>query len=127
MKKLFAMLVVSLLVVPVFAASEAEEKTVEGELIDLTCFTKQGARGDEHRECASNCAKRGQPIGVLDAAGEIFVVLAASPKYAPYMADMVRITGATKEGTISPAAMEVKSGDGWTKVELQYGAPVAKD
>ena len=41
----------------------AEKKTVEGELVDLHCYSAGGAQGEEHgAKCGAACAKSGIPV-----------------------------------------------------------------
>src|SRR5438477_1998238 len=47
--------------------------TVKGEAVDLWCYMEGGDRGPAKKECATTCAKAGNPIGILDAKGTIYV------------------------------------------------------
>jgi hypothetical protein len=49
--------------------------SVVGEVIDLSCYLQVGKRGDKHRDCAQKCARAGQPIGLLQADGRIFMLI----------------------------------------------------
>jgi hypothetical protein len=99
-------------------AADPIEKTLEGELVGLRCFMTRGAKGEAHQGCATACANRGLPIGVLDATGPAYTLLVTSPAYSDYMAKMVRITGMVKGQTMAPKKMEVKEGDSWKEVKL---------
>lgn len=57
------------------ASSKAAEETVKGELVDLKCYLDKGEHGDGHKDCAVACAKRGEPIGILDSNGNVYVVI----------------------------------------------------
>ncbi len=57
------------------AQSKAAEETVKGELIDLKCYIESGEHGDSHKDCAVACAKRGEPIGILDSNGNVYVAI----------------------------------------------------
>ncbi len=51
---------------PLFAA--AEEIVLRGEVVDVTCYSKQGVAkgtGTGHVSCAMDCAKKGKPLGLL--------------------------------------------------------------
>ena len=52
------------MVLPAFAA----DVTVKGEVVDIACATSKGAggKGDGHAACAMSCARRGQPVGLLN-------------------------------------------------------------
>lgn len=112
-------------IVGAIAAAETETKTVQGELIDMGCYIRQGASGADHVQCAKRCAQRGNPVGVVDSEGQTYVIIAPAPGYADYMGKTVRITGSVKMVTIDPQKLEVKGDDGWTEVPLKGGAPAA--
>jgi hypothetical protein len=54
---------------------KGEEVTVKGEVIDLWCYLEGGDHGADHKECAVMCAKAGNPIGILDAKGNVYVAM----------------------------------------------------
>ncbi len=58
-----------------FAQPKGDTVTVKGEVIDLWCYLEGGDHGAEHKMCAINCAKAGNPIGILTEAGEIYVMM----------------------------------------------------
>src|SRR5439155_21257703 len=63
------------LIAPAFAADE--EITLRGELIDTSCYTKQGfekGTGAAHVTCAKDCAKKGQPLGILTDGDGVFKI-----------------------------------------------------
>jgi hypothetical protein len=47
--------------------------TVTGEVVDLWCYLEGGDHGPSHKECSTTCAKAGNPIGLVDAKGNIYV------------------------------------------------------
>jgi hypothetical protein len=49
--------------------------TVVGEVIDLSCYLQVGKHGDKHRDCAQKCARAGQPIGLLQDDGRIYLLI----------------------------------------------------
>jgi hypothetical protein len=49
--------------------------TKVGEIIDISCYLQVGKRGDKHRDCGQKCARNGQPIGLLAADGEVFLLM----------------------------------------------------
>ncbi len=59
------------------AASLAQPKgptvTVKGEIVDLWCYLDGGDHGASHKDYATTCAKAGNPIGLLDAKGNLYV------------------------------------------------------
>lgn len=66
------------------ATSEAHKKvlesgkvaTVTGEVVDVSCYLQLGKRGEAHIPCGTKCINNGQPIGVVDAAGDLTIVMA---------------------------------------------------
>ena len=55
------------------AQPKGERITVKGEVVDLWCYLEGGDRGPAKKQCAMACAKAGNPIGILDAAGNLYV------------------------------------------------------
>src|SRR5262245_15331319 len=48
----------------------AEPKTIQGEVVDVTCHAKKPENvGGGHESCAMSCAKRGAKMGILAADG----------------------------------------------------------
>lgn len=52
-----------------------EATSVEGEVVDLSCYLPKGSRGAAHKSCAQLCARRGLPLGVLTDGGDLFLLL----------------------------------------------------
>ncbi len=78
---------------------KGEEKTVKGEVVDLWCYLNDGSHGEGHKGCGMTCAKAGNPIGILDAKGNVYVAL-GSDAHKPNldaliskMAETVTVTG----------------------------------
>jgi len=84
-----------------FAAGgqEAKSVTVKGEILDLACYLDHGASGAKHQQCALNCLKGGQPMGLLAADGKVYLLLADHTDGKPfeeaktYAALQVEVTG----------------------------------
>src|SRR5262249_47185595 len=53
-----------------------KDKAIQGEVLDLACYIAHGASGAGHADCAKECAKGGQPMGLLSADGTVYVLLA---------------------------------------------------
>ena len=47
--------------------------TVKGEAVDMWCYMEGGDHGASHKACAIECAKAGNPIGILDAKGDVYL------------------------------------------------------
>jgi hypothetical protein len=96
------------------AEMNQKEMVVTGEVVDLYCYLEAGARGPGHKECAITCAKVGQPIGIVDEKGHVYLALSAkdktqSPKdlLADKMAETVTVTGKmVKKGGIEAVFIE---------------------
>jgi len=52
---------------------KGERTTVKGEVVDMWCYLEGGDRGPAKKECATACAKSGNPIGIVDAKGQLYV------------------------------------------------------
>jgi hypothetical protein len=55
------------------AQPKGERRTVKGEVVDLWCYLEGGDRGPAKKQCATACAKAGNPIGILDSEGILYV------------------------------------------------------
>ena len=58
-----------------FAQQQKPVKTIKGEVVDLWCYMDHSARGEKHKACAVACAKMGNPIGIVDADGNVYVAV----------------------------------------------------
>jgi predicted metal-binding protein len=49
---------------------------VTGELVDLACYKKDGAknRGAAHQECAMTCARKGMTVALVTEQGDVYLV-----------------------------------------------------
>ncbi len=70
---LIATVAVLLAAVVGLAQPKGPTVTVKGEVVDLWCYLEGGDRGASHKECSTACAKAGNPIGILDAKGNLYV------------------------------------------------------
>src|SRR5947199_3504835 len=82
-----------------FKQKTAYEMTLTGQVVDLNCFTTNGASGAAHQGCAQACAKAGVPLGILSSDGTIYVPVSAKPgdpqnsKLEQYIEGKVKVTG----------------------------------
>jgi hypothetical protein len=53
--------------------SKQKEVSIKGEVVDVSCYLHNGARGEGHKECAIACAKAGGPLGILTSNGKLYV------------------------------------------------------
>ena len=102
---------------------KTKDLQIEGEVVDLTCYTSRGLSGAGDKSCATRCLTRGVPAGLVDQDGNIFVIIAPSPSYASYAAQTIRLSGSVEDGRISPNKMEAMTGKNWAEVTLQGGSP----
>jgi len=81
------------------AQPKGTRATVRGEVVDLWCYLEGGDRGPAKKDCATACAKAGNPIGILDAKGNLYVAAglkdhqSAQPILMTRMSDEVTVTG----------------------------------
>jgi hypothetical protein len=53
----------------------AAQKTVTGTLEDSFCFVTMGAHGSGHKQCATNCAKKGIPVALVEKGSDKMYIL----------------------------------------------------
>jgi hypothetical protein len=79
-----------------------KEITVTGEVIDVKCYLTgmMGGRGEDHKQCAIDCAKGGLPLGILeDKTERVYTVVPKGGMKGPnddlvqYIARKVTLTG----------------------------------
>lgn len=66
------------------AAAASSDITVSGEILDLACYIAHGGKGPDHQKCARKCAEQGQPIGLLESDGKVYILYADHAEGAPY-------------------------------------------
>ncbi|MFI5384934.1 MAG: hypothetical protein ACHQ50_02330 [Fimbriimonadales bacterium] len=75
-KYLFAAVATGALAAVLLAGqAKPETVTVKGEVVDLWCFLDDGSHGPDHKACGIACVKAGNPIGIVDDKGNIYVAL----------------------------------------------------
>mgnify|MGYP003575792426 CR=1 FL=1 len=105
---------VALAMAGVLAPGMAQEKakapdtksSVQGEVLDLSCYVSHDGMGEGHAGCAAKCLKGGAPMGLLASDGAVYILFADHTDAAPYektkgyAGKKVEITGdvATKDG-----------------------------
>lgn len=55
--------------------AEPKVVTLEGEILDLSCYLDHNAHGKKHRNCAINCIKGGATMGFLTKDGKLYTIL----------------------------------------------------
>ena|ERR1700724_3281440 len=56
-------------------AAFAADKSVTGTLEDSFCFVTMGAHGADHKKCATECAKKGIPVALVEKGSDNIYVL----------------------------------------------------
>jgi hypothetical protein len=55
-------------------------RTISGEVVDPACWIVNGAKGDQHKECAIACAKAGQVLAILEAkTNKLYLIATENP------------------------------------------------
>jgi hypothetical protein len=83
------LIVAAFLLLPLisFAAdtgAKKEEKTLQGEILDLGCYLAHNGKGPDHAMCAQMCVKNGQPMGLLTADGSVYILTADHEDSKPF-------------------------------------------
>lgn len=105
----------------VAAQAEADSaKTVQGELIDMYCYSAGGATGEGHSKCATKCMSSGIPAGIL-VDGQAWTLATNPVVLAKYAAKTIRVTGEMDEKThiVLPKTIEVSEDGKWEPVKLK--------
>src|SRR5438034_11345089 len=69
-----ALLACALLASVAMAQPKGKTMTATGELIDTWCYFEGGDHGPQHKACSTACAKAGNPIGLLQKNGQVYVL-----------------------------------------------------
>ena len=115
-----AALLTGALATTLWAQAKVEDKKVEGELVDMHCYSKGGSKGDGHASCGEKCLKSGIPGGILSA-GKVLTIATNPAPLAEYVGRTIRIDGKVNEEThsIVPTKIEVKKDDNWEEIKMQ--------
>ena len=123
MGKLFAGCAIAAFVLALGAPAFAATETVKGKIVDQACYTKdmKANAGKDHKmpqdvvDCATACAKKGQPLALLTEDGKLYQIgggLAAdmNAKLVPHISHTVEVTGdvTEKDGKKMIASAELK-------------------
>jgi len=89
-------------IVPIIGAGGAgEEITLKGEVVDVSCYSKDGVAkgtGAGHLKCALDCAKTGKPLGILTDGDGLFKFVGEytennNAKLMPFVGKNVEVRG----------------------------------
>ena len=81
------------------AKTAAKTLTVKGEIVDLGCYLGHGARGADHKGCATKCIAGGMPMGLLTADNKLYLLTLDHDNADPYnqakshAGEVVELTG----------------------------------
>lgn len=81
---------------------KGKQVTIIGTVVDTGCYLSHDAIGEKHIECATACAKAGIPLAIVDAAGKLYLPIAAdhknpNAKLMPFIEKKVKVTGTALE------------------------------
>ena len=105
-RTLVASVVVSVFAVaPLFAQLAVIERgkptTLRGEIVEISCYQKKGisgGTGDQHADCAKECAQKGLALGLLTDGDGIYKIVGSltndnNAKLVPFIAKQVDLFG----------------------------------
>jgi len=91
MKGLFAVVPVLLLTIGFFAlgavhlpskgekaAAQGQETTLTAEVIDVSCYLRDGLKGEKHKMCTEACAKQNIPLVLLADNGSLYIPITSA-------------------------------------------------
>lgn len=86
---------------PLVVGAAGEEATLKGEVVEISCYTKQGVAkgtGAAHAACALDCVKQGKPLGLLTDGDGLFRFIGDyadnnNAKLIPFIGKQVEVKG----------------------------------
>ncbi|MBT4613378.1 MAG: hypothetical protein HOM68_18650 [Gemmatimonadetes bacterium] len=78
--------------------------TMEGEIIDISCYLRHAATGQQHVKCALFCAEQGMPFGFLEKESKTVYLLLPDGHESPlegfkeHIGLQVKVTGSLTHG-----------------------------
>jgi hypothetical protein len=98
-------------------SAAAKTTTMKGEIVDMGCYLAHGARGADHKSCASKCIAAGMPFGLLTPTGKLYLLTLNHDNPDPYnkckdmAAENVEVTGALaqRNGIMAIDVSDVKA------------------
>lgn len=83
-------------------AAPGTEKTITGQVVDVSCFSVMGAQGAGHKECATACANKGVALAILSSDGTLYMPVSSgmgdpqNPRLLKHVEGKVKVTGVTR-------------------------------
>ena len=56
--------------------AKAKPLTITGEVVDVSCYTQLGKRGEAHKACGAKCVLAGAPVGIVTADNTLYILMA---------------------------------------------------
>lgn len=87
----------------------AKPLTIKGEVVDVSCYTQLGKRGDAHKACGAKCVLAGAPVGIVTADNKLYILMAEphhprrdgqvslAKEYSEKMGEVVTVSGMASE------------------------------
>jgi hypothetical protein len=83
--------------------AQSSNKTISGEVLDMSCYMAKGAHGPDHKDCASSCIQSGSPMGILTSDGKVYLLVENHDKKDAYAeakkhaGEQVTVSGSVSE------------------------------
>ena len=103
--------------------AEGQPRTITGEVVDVSCYTQMGKRGEGHKKCGAMCVRNGEPVGILTADNTLYLLMpeahhprrdakasraSLAEEYAEKMGTNVTVSGmATEHGGVHTLFIDV--------------------
>lgn len=76
--------------------------TIIGTVVDTGCYMVHDGMGPDHADCATECAKKGIPLVILDDSGKLYLPVGVShespnTQLMPFIEKKVKVTGTSVE------------------------------
>ena len=82
----------------------SKKATITGQVVGTTCYFAHESKGEQHVQCATECAKKGIPLAILESgSGQLYLPLAtdhhtaANGQLMPFIEKQVKVTGVVIE------------------------------
>ena len=78
-------------------------------MVDVSCYTQLGKRGEAHKACGASCVLAGAPVGIVTADNTLYILMpephhprrdgkaSIAKEYAAKMASTVTVSGMSSE------------------------------
>ena len=110
----FGIIGLGVLVVAVAAMAAEQASSVTGEVVDTFCYATMGAKGAGHKQCGTDCAKKGIPVGLVEKGTDKLYVLLPSKDKTALPDDVINKMGETVTVT---GRSETKGGSNFLTVQ----------